>query len=228
MRTVRRWFGRWSGAARGTSRDCPVVGSPGRANRGEVPGPRATDFGGERSDRWGSGATPRRSALLLSVAGALSGCGFRPVYGPTADGRAGPADDLAAIEVRPIYERPGQVLREALLGRLRTQRGGARRYDLQVNFWISGEGQGVLNFTQATRIQLVGYSNWVLVTRDAKQTKLAEGSERLIDGFDIFDSQYFAQDLDNEAVQRRLAEGMAERISLRLASWFQQHKASVG
>ena len=169
----------------------------------------------------------RRAALLLGLGGLVSGCGFRPVYMASGD-NPGAAKGLAAIEVRPIYERPGQILRQALLGRFRTESGTPRHFDLQVNFWITGEGQGVLDFTQATRIRLVGQSNWVLLSRDGKQTRLATGSEQVIDGFDIFDSQYFAQDLDNEHVQRRMAEQMAERITLRLAAWFQQHPSAMG
>jgi LPS-assembly lipoprotein len=168
----------------------------------------------------------RRAVLLLAIGGALSGCGFHPVYMATGDG-PGADRGLAAIEVGPINERPGQILRQALLGRFRTERGTPRRFDLNVNFWITGEPQGVLNFTQATRIRLVGQASWTLLSRDGKQTPLTTGSERLVDGFDIFDSQYFAQDLDNEAVQRRVAEAMAEKIALRLAMWFHQHPSAI-
>jgi hypothetical protein len=169
----------------------------------------------------------RRAALLLGLGGALAGCGFHPVYAPSGVG-PGPEAGLAAIEVKPIYERPGQVLRQALLGRFRTESGTPRHFDLQVNFWITGEAQGVLNFTQPTRMRLVANANWVLLGHDVKQTRLATGTERLIDGFDIFDSQYFATDLDDEHVQRRLAEAMAERITLRLATWFHQHPTAMG
>jgi LPS-assembly lipoprotein len=167
----------------------------------------------------------RRATLLLGLGGALSACGFQPVYAPSGSG-PGPAEGLAEIDVKPLYERPGQILRQALLGRFRTERGGPRRYDLVVNFWISGELLGILNFTQATRIRLVGQSNWVLSGRDGKQ--MTSGNERVIDGFDIFDSQYFAQDMDNEQVQRRIAEAMAEQITMRLAMWFHQHPPAIG
>jgi LPS-assembly lipoprotein len=169
----------------------------------------------------------RRAALLLGLGGALSGCGFQPVYMASGDG-PGPDKGLAAIEVAPIYERPGQILRQALLGRLRSERDTPRRFDLQVNFWITGEGQGILNFTQSTRIRFVAESTWTLASRDGKHTKLTAGSERVIDGVDIFDSQYFALDLDTENVQRRMAEAMAERIALRLAMWFHQHPTGTG
>ncbi len=156
----------------------------------------------------------------------MSGCGFQPVYRADGDTRE-PAAGLAAIEVKPIYERPGQILRETLMARLNIEPGTPRRYDLAVNFWVTGEGIGVLNFTQATRIRLVGSANWTLTARDAKQTRLTTGSERVVDGFDIFDSQYFAIDLDNERVQRRVAQAMADRITMRLAIWFHQHPPAV-
>jgi len=169
----------------------------------------------------------RRTALLLAVGGSLSGCGFRPVY-MSSGNDPGPSASLAEIEVKPIYERPGQILREALLQRLRSEPGGARRFDLQVSFWIAGNVEGILDFTQATRLQLIANANWTLMSRDSKPIKITEGSDRLVDGFDIFDSQYFALDLDNEKVQRRMAEAMAERITLRLAMWFHQHPSAVG
>jgi len=169
----------------------------------------------------------RRAALVLGLAGGLSGCGFQPVY--MANGKdPGAAADLAAIEIKPLYERPGQILRQALLGRFRTESGTPRHADLQINFWISGEAQGVLNFTQPTRIRLVGIANWTLTSRDAKSTRLTEGTERVIDGFDIFDSAYFTIDLNNEAVQRRIAEEMANRITLHLAAWLHQHPTAIG
>jgi LPS-assembly lipoprotein len=169
----------------------------------------------------------RRAALLLGFGGVLSGCGFHPVYMPSGDG-PGAAAGLAEIEVKPMYERPGQVLREALMGRFGTEPGGPRKFDLQVNFWINGEAIGVLDFTQATRVRLTADANWTLLSHGPGQTKLVDGTDHLVDGFDIFDSQYFAVDLDNESIQHRMAEAMAERITLRLAMWFHQHPSAIG
>jgi LPS-assembly lipoprotein len=169
----------------------------------------------------------RRSALLAGAGLALSGCGFHPVYSSASATDPGPAAGLAAIEVQPIYERPGQILREALKGRLRTEPGTPRHFDLNVSFWIAGDAEGILNFTQATRIRLIASANWTLVSRDGKHTQLTSGSDRVLDGFDIFDTQYFAVDLDNEHVQRRMAEAMAEQIALRLAMWFHQHPSAM-
>ena len=46
-----------------------------------------------------------------------------------------------------------------------------------------------------------------------------------MDGMNIFDSQYFAADLETEAEQKRIAENIATQIATRLAVWFRQQAA---
>jgi len=169
----------------------------------------------------------RRNALLLGFGGVLSGCGFQPVYKTSGNGEA-PAEALAEVAVAPMFDRPGQLMRQALMTRLASDSGTPHRYDLHVNFWITGEGQAVLNFTQATRVRLNGFANWSLSAQDKKSTKLTEGSEYAMDGYDIFDTQLFNVDLDNEHLQRRIADALADRIVIRLAMWFHQHPQTAG
>ena len=170
----------------------------------------------------GGGGT-RRAWLMLGAGGLLAGCGFRPVYMASGPGGAGPSAELAAIDVKPMTERPGQILRESLKARLASDGGVPRKYDLQVSFWITGEGIGVLSLTQFTRVRLIGNASWNLVNRDVARTPLTSGTDRILDGYDIHETQYFAADMENEQVQRRIATQMADRIALRLAVWFQQH-----
>ena len=175
----------------------------------------------------------RRSALLLGLGGVLTGCGFRPVYAPSGPGgglaaEGGAAGDLAAVEVLPMYERPGQLLREALLARLRSEPGKPRRYELTAGFGITGEAVGILNLTQATRARLVGTVAWTLTARDSAKTRLTEGSERIVDGIDIFGAQLFGVDLDFEAAQRRMAMLLADKVVLALAVWFARHPSAAG
>ena len=84
----------------------------------------------------------RRRMLAAGRRRALSGCGFQPVYMPTASGKAGVAQrELAAIQVDLIPDRPGQLLRQALQDRLEMGSSGvARRYELSVAFGISRRG----------------------------------------------------------------------------------------
>ena len=168
----------------------------------------------------------RRALVVMALC--VSGCGFQPVYRGATGKDPGPAPDLAAIEVKPIYDRPGQILRETLKARLASDTGVPHRYDLEVQFSIAGEGLGVLNSTQFTRVRMAGTATWTLQTRDSKRTKLTSGSERSLDGIDLYDTQFFAADLDTERVQRRIAEILADKITLRLAVWFHQHPTAPG
>jgi LPS-assembly lipoprotein len=168
----------------------------------------------------------RRWACLAAAATLLGGCGFQPVYMPTASDQAGPAQrDLAAVFVPVIPERPGQELRQALQERLGSDAGTPAQYDLSVTFSVSGEGIGILSDAIATRIRLIGTANWKLIAHDAKRTVLASGSARAFDGVNIFDSEYFAADLETEAEQKRIAENLATQIATRVAVWFRQQAA---
>ncbi|MGH7044126.1 MAG: LPS assembly lipoprotein LptE [Acetobacteraceae bacterium] len=156
------------------------------------------------------------------AAAPLGGCGFQPVYMPTASGAPGPAErELAAIDVALIPDRPGQLLRQALQQRFQ----GAgdptpRRYTLSVTYWIAGQGIGILPGTTATRIRMIGNANWVLTDNGPARTRIASGYARAIDAVNIFDQQYFAADLETSTVYHRLAGALADQITLRLASLF--------
>ena len=43
----------------------------------------------------------------------------------------------------------------------------------------------------------------------------------------ILDSQYFALDLENEAVQKRVAEALADQIAIQLAAYFRRRAAAA-
>ena len=60
---------------------------------------------------------------------------------------------------------------------------------------------------------MIGNANWTLIAQDPARTRLTSGSAKAVDGLNIFDAQYFAADLENEAVQRRLAEALADQIT---------------
>lgn len=173
------------------------------------------------------GTLSRRRLLALGSIGGLAGCGFQPVYMPTASGQAGPARrELAAINVNLIPDRPGQLLRQELQERLASDSGtAAHRYDLAVSFSISGEGIGILGDTAATRIRFIGNASWTLRSRDPAQTRITSGSARAFDAMNVLDQQYFAADLETEAAQRRLASAVADQIAMELAIYFRRQAA---
>jgi LPS-assembly lipoprotein len=59
-----------------------------------------------------------RSLVVLALGLLLAGCGYRPLYGTTADGR-GVADSLSAITVQETGTRIGQQIRNSLLSSIR-------------------------------------------------------------------------------------------------------------
>jgi LPS-assembly lipoprotein len=166
----------------------------------------------------------RAGRLLLLLAGAFGvvGCGFHPLYESAADGSAGPAQaGLAQVAVGLIPERAGQLLRQALQARF--ERGGsgiAARYDLAIYYAISGEALAIQQDSSVSRIRLVGSATWYLTAQDPQRRTLTSGVARAIDAYNVINSQLFAADLDNEAVQRRLANALADQMTLQLASWF--------
>jgi LPS-assembly lipoprotein len=167
-----------------------------------------------------------RRLLCLAATAAIGGCGFQPVYMPTASGKAGPGQrELASVYVPVIPERPGQLLRQALQERFANDSGTPASYDLNVSFGIAGEGLAVQANDLATRVRLTGTATWSLVGHDPKRTVLISGSARAMDAINIIGSQYFASDLETEVEQKRIAENLATQIATRLAAWFRQQAA---
>ena len=170
----------------------------------------------------------KRGLLGLAATTLLGGCGFRPMYMPTASGNAGIAQrELAAITVATIPDRPGQLLRQALQERFeRAGDGVARLYDLTVGYEIDGEGIAIHADNTTTRLRLIGRADWTLRAQDAGRSVLLSGNARAMDVVNVLQEQYFAADLGNEAAQRRLAEAVAEQITLQLATYF--HRRANG
>jgi LPS-assembly lipoprotein len=154
---------------------------------------------------------------------ALAGCGFHPVYA-RRDATAPAVAGLSQIDVAIIPDRFGQLTREALQARLEQDGPGAvHRYRLVTSLGLSGDPIAVRPDTVPTRVRLIGSANWTLTAEDASGATLAHGTARDVDGFDIIDQQYFAADMQNEEVQRRMAAALADQIALQLALYFEKH-----
>ena len=167
----------------------------------------------------------RRSVLFGALG--LAGCGFEPVYMPSAGNTPGVAQrELAAIAVAIIPDRPGQLLRQALQERLGGADPSDPQYTLNVNYWIAGEGIGILPDNTATYIRMFGNANWSLVTRNPARTPITSGYSRVQDSVNIFQNQYFGAELDTERAWSRIAGSLADQITLRLATFFRAQAAN--
>ena len=103
------------------------------------------------------------SSLSLGIAAGLTGCGFQPVYMPTASGKpgAGAAGD-GGDPCRLIPDRPGQLLRQALQERLGGEAGVAPRYDLAVGYSIGRRGHRDPPRHDADAHSADRHANWTL------------------------------------------------------------------
>ncbi len=168
----------------------------------------------------------RRQLPLLALTALLPGCGFHPVYARGDNAMSPALAGLAEINVAPMPERSGQIMRLALQSRL--ERGGtglARRYDLMATFSISGEAIGIESDSSPSRVRFVGHSNWTLTADDPQRSTVATGTARVVDGYNIIVNQAFAADMESDVVQRRMAEALADQITLQLAAHFSRAAA---
>ena len=92
----------------------------------------------------------------------------------------------------------------------------------------AGEYIAVQPNSVTTRLRAIGSANWSLVAQDPGRTKLTSGYARAVDALNVFDTQYFASDLEYEAVTRRLAEAVADQITLQLAVYFRKRATASG
>ncbi len=166
----------------------------------------------------------RRALLPLALCALLPGCGFHPLYGRATGAPGAVQTQLARINVALMPERSGQLMRDALQARLDpTGSGLAQRYDLSVSFSVTGDALGVQPDSTISRIRLTGSASWTLTAQDAQRSTLATGVARDVDGYNLIDQQFFAFDLENESVTRRIAETLAGQVTAQLASYFDRH-----
>ena len=161
-----------------------------------------------------------RRTALLALGGAVAGCGFRPVYAPRSANSDGPQSELATVRIAPMADRGGQLLREELQARFDHGEAVAKHYELVANFNVALDVIGVQQDTSATRLRYVATSSWSLKSLSPSQAVLTSGNARSLDGLNILDQQYFEADMAGETVTRRLANSLADQITVQVAAYF--------
>ena len=162
-----------------------------------------------------------RAARLLPLA-LLASCGFHPLYG---DADQSAIAKLPDIFVQSIPDRSGQELRLALQQRLAgTSEAEPQGYTLAVNLSSSSESVGINGDNSSERNRVVGRAHWVLSSVSPAPVQVTTGDVRTVDGNNVINEQYFASSLANETTQQRVANNLADAITLQLATWFTNHK----
>ena len=175
---------------------------------------------------------PARLTTVLCGLLALAGCGFSPMYKPTAphpgaDGQSTVSNVLAELKqvyVPLIPERYGQQLRQFLQQDL----GGAgpekpTGYALQIKSYIMNEAVDIHADNTSGRTRTTAFAHWQLFTLGDSPHLLAGGDASVVDGVNNTYEQYFALTLNLETVRGRVAKNLAEQITQQVAVWFRTH-----
>lgn len=166
-----------------------------------------------RAARW-----PRIALALVAVlALAPAGCGFRPLHGEAQE--ADTPGELAQVQIGPLYDRRGQILRNMLLTAI-TPKGEVDkpRYLLSVRFSDSVTELAIGRDQFATRGNLRLQLGFTLIDQ-VTQKPLYAGAEVRIAAFNILRSEYATEAARDDAFQRA-AEGVAQDVRTQLAVFF--------
>jgi len=145
----------------------------------------------------------------------LTACGFKPLYETGGSSEAMQAE-LSAIEVSPIADRTGQIMRNRLIDRLNVST--ATKYRLDIVLEQSSESYGTRPDTATTQEQITMVAFARLVSLETEDV-LFDEQIRARTSFDIVLSD-FATATQREDSARRLVLELAERIHRRLAVQF--------
>ena len=150
--------------------------------------------------------------LTLAAFVALGGCGLQPMYAGGASGTV--ASSLSSIQVAPIPERAGWLLRNALVDRLGGQ-SASPAYRLEVELDDDLAGFGIRGDSSVTRERRTLRARYRLVDLSNGQVVLdaTAGSDA---GIDVVSSEY-ATVAAEQTAQERLALVIADQMASRLA-----------
>ncbi len=162
---------------------------------------------------------PIAAVLLLAT---VTACGFRPLYGPTADGRPETLEKLSAVSVGRIQDRTGQLVRNELLNRINPRGQPANpSVHLSVNVNESIQNLAVQRDETATRANLILQASFKLTDTDTSDL-LFEGNVQSIASYNISTSADFATLSAETDARRRGASDLADEITARVAIFLAQ------
>jgi LPS-assembly lipoprotein len=161
-----------------------------------------------------------------AVALALSGCGYRPLYGERGPGPGGAASDhLGSVKIAGIADRRGQMLRNDLLDRM-SPRGetASARYILSV---ITTEATRTTDSRAdgtATRADLVVSARFNLRDINSDVVVYVDRSEAVAT-FNLLTNRFASVSSEDEA-RRRAVEQIADQITLQVALFLNRRHAA--
>ncbi|QDH16505.1 LPS assembly lipoprotein LptE [Swingsia samuiensis] len=162
----------------------------------------------------------RQGAVFLLSLLMLGGCGFSPLYGKLSP-TTSVGSELSQVYVENIYGRYGQLLRLALQKDLSgSGPENPQKYTLRVNSSMGEEVLDIHRDNTAGRLRGNGTAHWQLFTVAQYPQLIAQGDANTLDGYNATYEQYFAQTLNDETLQARIADNLANQVMMQVATWF--------
>jgi LPS-assembly lipoprotein len=166
----------------------------------------------------------RRAFAILMLSLAVAGCGFKPMYGDNATATSGPVSaKMESIDIRPIPDRLGQVVRNELVDAIAPQGpSGTPVYELALKVGEEREDVGLRQNASATRANYRMSAKFEL--REIASDKVVlTGTTWAETAFDIVQQDYPTVIAQQDA-QEKLAAELAEEIKTRIAVFFDKGK----
>lgn len=162
-------------------------------------------------------------ALALAIV-SLAGCGFQPLYGD-AGATVGTAEAMATVEVAPIPNRVGQLVRNRLLERLNVAGETAPEiYRLEVVLEESLEDLAIEPDDTATRTNLRLNASFAL-REIASDEIVYRGMARIISAYTLVRADYANLIAERDA-RARAAREIADEIQTRVAVFLSRRVAA--
>jgi LPS-assembly lipoprotein len=166
-----------------------------------------------------------RGLAGLFLALALAGCGFEPLHGGQGPGGGTTSQRLAQVQVAPIGDRVGQLVRNRLLDYFEPP--GSRVspvYRLVVDLDELKDGLAIESDRTVTRYNMTLMARYQLVEIASGRIVL-DGQTRAISAYNVIRSDYANLIAERDALSRA-AQEIADVIGLRVAVRLQPQTAA--
>lgn len=163
-------------------------------------------------------------SLSLLAASSLSGCGFEPLYATSQTSSV--SQQLQGVEIGPIPDRLGQVVRNELTKGVRPSGGRGTNYRVEVVLEPSIEGFGFRSDESITRERVRLVARYQLIDLKTGDT-LYDDVVRADTSIDVVQSDFATVAAEEKATQRNAIQ-VSELILRRLALFFRAQEKQQG
>ena len=160
----------------------------------------------------------------------ISGCGFRPLYGPVSsqsDEHITSQEFLASIHIALITDRKGQMFRNELIS-LITPLGQPKNalYTLRADLTETSQALGILKDATFSVSQMTYRVNFELIESTTRQV-VFKSSATVVTDYNVITDNEYATIVSAQNSQKRSLTLLAQEVFRELITFFQQKEQEV-